>query len=64
MRPDGVMVPPPPKQPQSIDSPRTHTEMIPAMNTTMRMPAPIAAHRLPSPSSSRTPSSISSIGSP
>ena len=58
------MVPPWPKQPQSMDSPRAHAEAIPTMKATMSSPPDDRAERVNSPRTSSTPTAISRIGRP
>ena len=58
------MVPPLPKQPQSMDRPRAHADAIPMMKTTIRKPPTTALNRVNRPSTSSTPIATSRIGRP
>jgi hypothetical protein len=59
-----AMVPPLPKQPQSMLRPRAHAEEIPAMKTTMSTPEAKALTRVKSPSTSSAPRATSRMGRP
>ncbi|MGC4084708.1 MAG: hypothetical protein QM736_22000 [Vicinamibacterales bacterium] len=55
--------PPPPKQPQSIEMPRAHTEAIPMMNASMSNEPITAETRVNVPVTRSRPTAISTIGS-
>lgn len=56
--------PPPPKQPQSMLSPRAHDCAMPATSTASNSSEAPATQRVASPASSSSPSTSSSSGSP
>ena len=56
------MVPPPPKQPQSMLSPRVHAEMIPMRKATISRAPTTADARVKRPVTSSSPTAISTVG--